>query len=834
VGKGAAYLEKYGPKALKNGYEIIPIKPGTKRPPFDKWEEIRATQSKLDRWLEHGRADHGVGILARRTPLVDIDCRDPAIVKKMVRFTQKLLGETLQRIGFAPKTGLLYRTDKPFPKVNSATFIDPDAEPGEDGKPVTHKLEVLGDGQQFVAFAVHPDTGQPYRWIDKEAPHNFAWEDLPEITREDALKIAAEFERLMREAGYIEKRKARLDRQGANDIDEDDEFATDVHPIDMTTQELSLRLALVPGADDYDTWRDVGMALWHQYAGSDEGLILWHEWSAQASNYDQDVLDEKWPTFNIEGKGRQPITARFILKLAGEEEKRVAGEQAEDTREEIRKAKTVESLKDAAEKVKRIPFEPLIREGIVDLVKKRYREISGSPLSTSMARQLTRYENPENKRKPKWLEGYVYIESDKVFYHTVNRMELDAEAFNAKHNRFMMTQKDRLEGRSAPEHTASQAALNLWEIETVYRRMYMPHEDQFFTYNGQRFVNFYTEIGVPDVPESLDSDEKRAIKRVKAHFEHLFANERDRKLLLDWLAYIVQERRRISWAPLIQGTQGDGKTFFARMLMAVLGWENVAIVPGEALEEKYNHWMEGALLVFFEEVRLHGQDRYAAINRMKPWITNENITIRAMHRGSYGIVNTASIIAASNHKDAIPAGNQDTRYFPMFSRWQTKERLEAFERENPNYYVDLYGTLDHAAALRFWLLNHELSDEFNAQARAPRSANRAEMLSLSASDEEEAFEEALNESEKRDFSKVILDSAKLDDELENRSCDAPQGKARKRFLSEHGFSPLPKKVKHEGKAKRLWTQRPDLFIDEDGEQDNAAIIAWLDKGRMPE
>ncbi len=833
MAKGAAYLEKYGPLALDNGFEIIPIKPGTKRPPFDKWEEIRATRAKLDRWLDHGRANHGVGILARKTPMVDIDCRDKAIVKKMVTFTQDLLGETLQRIGFAPKTGLLYRTSKPFPKVNSKTWIDPD---DDSAKPVTHKLEVLGDGQQFVAFAIHPDTGEPYRWIDKQAPHNVEWGSLPEITREQALEIAAYFDELMEDAGYIVKRGAnRLDRKPANDIDDDDEdgFANDSTPIDITTQELGLRLALVPGADDYDTWSQVGMALWHQYEGSDEGLILWHEWSAQAHNYDQDVLDEKWPTFNDKGKGRAPVTARLIVKLANEEEKRIAGEAVEDAREEIAKAKTIDALKLAAEKVKRIPFEPLIREGIVDLVKKRYKDISGSPLSTSMARQLTRFENPENKRKPKWLEGYVYIEHDKVFYHTTNRTELDAEAFNAKHNRFMMTQKDRLEGRSSPEHTASQAALNLWEIETAYRRMYMPHEDQFFTYNGQRFVNFYTEIGVPDMPDKLTADDKLAIKRVKAHFEHLFASERDRKLLLDWLAYIVQERRRISWAPLIQGTQGDGKTFFARMLMSVLGWENVAIVPGEALEEKYNHWMEGALLVFFEEVRLHGMDRYAAINRMKPWITNENITIRAMHRGSYPIVNTASIIAASNHKDAIPAGQQDTRYFPMFSRWQTKERLEAFERENPTYYVDLYGTLDHAGALRYWLQHHEISDEFNAQARAPKSANRAEMLSLSASDEEEAFTEALNESTKRDFSKIILDSALLDDELENRSCDAPQGKARKRFLSEHGFTPLPKKVKHAGKAKRLWTQRPDLFIDDDGEQDNVLIVRWLDEGKLP-
>ncbi len=829
----AHYLDKYGRAVLENGYEIIPIKPGTKRPPFDKWEEIRATSAKLDRWLDHKRGDHGVGILARKTPLVDIDCRDEEIVQAMVRFTQKLLGKTLQRIGFAPKTGLLYRTANPFPKVNSATYVDPD---DKAEKPMSHKLEVLGDGQQFVAYAIHPDTQKPYRWIDKKGPHDTAWNDLPEITRADALEIAAQFEHLMREAGYVEKRKSRLDRErSAGGIDDDDdEFITDTHKIDITTTELSLKLALVPGADDYDTWRDIGMALYHQYGGSDEGLNLWHEWSAQASNYDQDVLDDKWPTFDIEGKGRQPITARVIVKLANEEEKRVAGEQAEDTREEIVRAKTLEALKDAAEKVKHIAFEPLIREGIVDLVRQRHKRITGNALSLGMARQLVRYENPENRRKPKWLQSFVYIERDKVFYHAINRVELDAEAFNAKYNRYMMTQKDRLEGRSAPEHTASQAALNLWEIETVYRRMYMPHEGEFFTYNGQRFVNFYTEAGVPDVPEKLTSDDKWAIRTVQEHLEHLFRYEADRKLLLDWLAYVAQEKRRPNWMPLIQGTQGDGKTFFARMMQAVLGWENVSIVPGEALEEHYNHYMEGVLLVFFEEVRLHGNNRYAALNRMKPWITNESITIRAMHRGSYPIVNTAAIIGASNHKDALPAGENDTRYFPMFSRWQTKKALKGFEQANPDYYVDLYGTLEYAGGLRKWLLDYKISDAFNADARAPESTYRAEMIALSASDEEEVFNEAMAESTRRDFCDTILDSGLLDDEFEKKGGDAPQGRARKRFLSEAGFSPFTRKVKHKGKTKSLWTRTPDLFNDKSGSQNNKLIVDWLDDGLLPD
>lgn len=824
----SAYLAKYGPLSLAKGFEIIPIKPGTKRPPFDGWEDIRATPKKLAGWLDHGRERNGVGILSRKTPLVDIDCRDPKIVEQMIAFTEELLGETLQRVGHAPKTGLVYRTDEPFRKVNSKTFIDPANPTDKSGKTLGQKLEVLGDGQQFVAYAIHPDTQEPYRWLDKQGPHNTAWESLPEITREQAEEIAAEFERLASEAGWEVKRGSSLKSLGGSAGEEDDEFsASDLaRKVDLSTQELSLKLGLVPGADDYDTWLQIGMALWHQYDGAEEGSILWHEWSSQAGNYDMAALDEKWPTFKPE-KGRQPVTAKLILKLANEEEARLAGEQVEDTKEEIAKAKTIEQLTEVAYKIKHIAFEPLIRDSVVSALRKRHKDITGDVMPIARARALTRYENPDNKRKPKWLEGFVFIEKDEVFYHMESRVELTTKAFDARHNRYMMTQKDRLEGRSSPEHTASTAALNLWEIKTVYRRMYMPHEDEFFTYNGQEFVNFYTEVGVPDVPDKLSKSDERAILRVQAHLRHLFRSEKDWKLLLDWLAYIVQTKRRLNWMPLIQGTEGDGKTFFAEMLKSILGWENVHIVPGEALEERYNHYMEGALLVFFEEVRLHGNNRYEALNRMKPWIANKIMNIRRMQQGTYEIVNTASLLGASNHKDAVPAGDNDTRYFPLFSRWQTKAAIKKFNEIHPTYYTELYATLEHAGALRKWLLEYELSEGFDPNARAPESSYRAEMLSLSASDEEEAFDRALSDSKRRDFSSELLDGGLLDDVLSDAGTEPPRGKALKRFLSERGFTKLPMPVTISGKSHSFWTRQPEKFILNDGRQDNEAVRDWL-------
>jgi hypothetical protein len=65
----------------------------------------------------------------------------------------------------------------------------------------------------------------------------------------------------------------------------------------------------------------------------------------------------------------------------------------------------------------------------VAALRKRHKEITGDAMPMARARQLTRYENPENKRAPKWLQGFVYVEKDELFYHMENRVELSPQGF---------------------------------------------------------------------------------------------------------------------------------------------------------------------------------------------------------------------------------------------------------------------------------------------------------------------------------------------------------------------------------------------------------------------
>lgn len=818
----AEYLAKYGPDIIANGYLIVPIVKGSKAPglgkPAKRWSQMKADDAKLQEWIDKGFGGNGVGIVTSRSPGVDMDCQDPALVEQLREFVVERLGETIERVGLAPKTLLVYRADIQFPKVNSSVFID------NMGR--TAKLEVLGDGQQFVALHIHPDTKKPYRWKDKKGVHNTPIMELPEITREDAEAIRDEFERLCRERGWPEKKTiSRL----AGDIDRNDPFIHDAPKItDLSDSEIRAKLLMVPNADEYETWLQIGMALYHQYDGAQDGLDLWHEWSSTAGNYDSKVLDAKWGSFDVEGKKRPPMTARLILKLAGAEQERIATEALQETREKIADATTIKELEECAAEVKHIQFTRPVREMLAGLVKAQFKKVSGTMPPISICREMVRYQDPQSGSEiPNWLVGYVYIQLDETFYNTRTRMSLTTNGFNQSFSRFMLTRAELLEGKSSPEHLPSHVALNVFKIPTVANKMYMPGEDDLFTLNGVPYVNFYSTDMLPELPEIISSSGQRCIERMEAHVDHLFRVKRDGGLLLDWIAYVVQTGSRVNWAPVIQGVQGDGKSWFAELLKAILGMSNVVIIKGKALEEHYNAWAEGHQIVFIEEVRLHGKNRFDAVNNLKTNITNTTVEIRRMRTDIYNVINQSSYFITTNSRDGLPIDHSDTRYFPMFSRWQRKEELKAFMAENPDYYPDLYASLNEPGVLRKYFMERTIGEEFDPRKRAPTSSSRWQMIELAKTEETDAFDVALQEEPSLDFCDDMLDSALCGSKMTGYGSSAPIGMALNRMLDQAGFTTLGR-WKINGQTRRLWSRNPEQFFLEDGSPSGDAIRAYFD------
>src|SRR5262249_19815245 len=102
----------------------------------------------------------------------------------------------IRRIGKPPKRLVPFRCEMPFGKIKAKFKA-----PGDDK--TIHTIEVLADGQQYIAEGIHPDTGQPYFWEGGELL-SVARRHLPLLDEPAARQFISEARAIMIAAGWIE------------------------------------------------------------------------------------------------------------------------------------------------------------------------------------------------------------------------------------------------------------------------------------------------------------------------------------------------------------------------------------------------------------------------------------------------------------------------------------------------------------------------------------------------------------------------------------------------------------------------------------------------------
>lgn len=807
------YLARYGLPLLRAGYAVVPIKPGGKFPGLEDWQTIEVTEKRIERWLSNGHARDGVGVRTRLTPAVDIDTGDEAIATAMDRWCQANLGMTPVRVGQAPKRLLPYRTLAPFRKVSSRVFLRP------GGNPKGERLEVLADGQQFVAYAVHPDTKQPYTWLQGDSLADIPLAELPMITEEQARAAAAEFERLALAAGWqVKPGGAAALPAVVGATDPDDPFADDVAEVVIGEDELRELLMAIPNTgkseQDYDTWVSVGMALHHHWKGADDGLEMWREWSAQAGKHIDAELDKKWPSFAARG-GRAVKTARYIIQLGREAQRARKAAEVAEIKTALRTASSLEMLREAARRIGVAEIDRPEREALVGGLRAAFKRVEDVPLSVTAAKAMIA---PAEPQKPAWLRGWVYLTHSDEFFNVRTGQQVTATGFNALYSRNLGEQDlNRGEG-------AASAALTRWAITVVENRLYAPGEPLRFNLGGKEYVNSYnTRLAPPAIKEADWSDEDReSVERVDRHFEHLLADRRERELVKSWLAHVVQTGKRPNWAVLMQGAEGDGKTFLLTLMGAVLGSNNVKTVSPHTLKNDFSAWAEGSLLTVIEEVRLAGHNRHDILNAIKPLITNPIIEVHPKRENPYNIPNTAAYLLLTNYMDALPLSDNDSRYFVVCSRWQNAADLKAFMRREPEYYDRLFEAVDQAAgALRGWLEAYELHAEFNARRRAPWSKSKSYMVQMARNDEVESIESIIENSTNPIVSKEMLSQSALIGEVADQTGAHMSAWSMKKTLSGMGYRRLGQ-WRVAGEMVTAWSMAPELF-ETDGAVDRQKV-----------
>jgi len=740
------FLSLVGRKVLLNGYRIIPIKPGEKFPVIKGWLDTQATPELVARWLRNGHAEAGVGIITGDVSFVDLDTPDLAAAEYMRDWVEVNIGFAPIRIGNAPKHGLMYRSPNPFRKIASKTYVD------DSGKDT--RVEVLGIGQQFVAFAIHPETHRPYQW-GAESPEVTPVAELPPITEAQARAACEAYDEYAASRGWKIKQQLPAVQTGPRTTIVDDEFGLGTDPIGLDDDELSAKVMAIPNNDlPYEdgelTWLHMMMAIWHETGGSAAGKDIAYSWSDQSYKHDDARFEKSWNSFGKEDSRRRPITARYILKWAKVFTVAAIKESVNDIILRMDVAGDLDELRTIAADAKKIDVDVIDRSRMMAALRKNATRFNAN-LTVKDARDMLRFEAMET---PDWLKGWVYVSHADKFLNTDSKIMLSERAFN---NTFM---------QYTGELLPSDVALKYVKIHTAYMIGYLPGATEFFDLNGREFANTYSERNVPKVPAKLEGRDRENVQRVLRHLESMVPDKRERELWISWHAYIVQTRKRPNWAIVLQGTEGDGKNFFGDMMAAVLGGDNCKTVFAKTLEAPHNAWAEGSLFAFVEEIRMVGHNRHDVLNSMKPLITNPTVEIHAKNINPYNILNTQAYMLSTNFQNALPVGDSDRRYFVLMSEFQSAESVEQLPSD---YFTNLFNTLTESpGAIRGWLLAYKLHPEFDPQGRAPRSHGKDTMIELNKSDELVMVEDLIESEFYPEISRELIVVSKLADVLSDK------------------------------------------------------------------
>lgn len=448
--------------------------------------------------------------------------------------------------------------------------------------------------------------------------------------------------------------------------------------------------------------------------------------------------------------------------------------------EKIESAETKDELQDAVFCVADLVLSDLDLTLVAKLLSKRFKLVLGETISEAKVLKLIK-SNRKTTKRGDFVDGYVFMTSTGEYMDRRNKETMGPRSFDTKHNR------DTPPTSEGDKQSATTYSNDV--IECVNNAMYVPKFGDIFTHEDVSYINTYTKSRLKRVKQGSTD----IVERVKGHIAHLLVNDDEQQLVINYLAHNVQyPGEKIQWAMVLQGVQGDGKSFLSEMMQHVLGFNNVRQMNVQTLESSFSGWAVGQCMTFIEELKLDNFRKYEVLNNLKPYITNPSIEVVKKGKDPQVVINTTNYFALTNFKDAIPIDDNDRRYCILFSQWQDSAKLCEFMRKHPTYYPDLYAAMrENAGEILDWLLSHNISDSFKEMKRAPETSAKSTMRNLSKSEAYLIVEDALAEFAGPEINDYAINVTELVKQVTNCFTggyeDFPKTRALKNVLTDMGY-----------------------------------------------
>lgn len=217
------------------------------------------------------------------------------------------------------------------------------------------------------------------------------------------------------------------------------------------------------------------------------------------------------------------------------------------------------------------------------------------------------------------------------------------------------------------------------------------------------------------------------------HLRRLLPVGDDATIFLSYLAACVQyPGRKFTWAPVLQGVDGNGKSLVVDVMRTALGALYVHAPQAAKLNATFNSWMVGKLLIAVNDMPPRQTD--AMLEALKPLLTDgRGMEIEAKGRDRVSVDVCCNFLFTSNHKDGIRKNARDRRYCMLFCAQQSETDLQR-DGLTVAYFNGLHHWLnqqDGLAIAAHYLAHFDIPEQFDptrGAQRAPRTSSHDEAV----------------------------------------------------------------------------------------------------------
>lgn len=386
--------------------------------------------------------------------------------------------------------------------------------------------------------------------------------------------------------------------------------------------------------------------------------------------------------------------------------------------------------------------------------------------------------------------GCVYVRSDnKVF--TPDGDLLDAARFDATYGGFEFVMD--AEGRKMSDSAWAAFTRNrVYQAPRCHALCFRPEQPSgaLLHEEGRALLNTY----VPIATARMQGDASRFLD----FMAKILPVERDRQILLSYMAAMVQNPGyKFQWWPVLQGTEGNGKSLLLRALSFAIGNRYTHLVDVHKMAKagiNFNGWVQGNLFVGVEEIYV--AERRDFLEAFKAYVTNDRLPVEKKGVDQFTGDNRVNGLLLTNHKDGVPINIDGRRYAVFFTAQQSADDVEAAGMGGayfPDLYDWLHGRKAYAAlgpnygyaVVNDFLHRYAIADEFNPAGlctRAPETSSTQAALVASRGRAEQEIVEAIEQG-RPGFAGGWVSSKAVDDLLERIRAHVPRSKRRDLMLT---------------------------------------------------